>query len=153
LIRGLSLDKVLYQILDEGDKMLDMGFQEDIEEIQTHLSDESKSMIFSATVPKFIQNLAIQRLKDPVLIDLVGDSNVQIPDKITHKAVICDSEKQKIDLVLDFLEENPKKKVIIFTETKDEAKHFQKLDKKSNLFILTQGFLVLHGDIEQASRE
>ena len=52
---GLKLDQVSYQILDEGDKMLDMGFEQDILEIQKHLGDnETRSMIFSATVPAFI---------------------------------------------------------------------------------------------------
>ncbi len=52
---GLKLKNVKYQILDEGDKMLDMGFEQDIFEIQKHLEDgEVNSMIFSATVPAFI---------------------------------------------------------------------------------------------------
>jgi ATP-dependent RNA helicase RhlE len=59
--------------LDEGDKMLDMGFEQDILEIQKHLSGDTRSMIFSATVPGFIQELAAKKLKNPILIDLVGD--------------------------------------------------------------------------------
>lgn len=52
---GLKLKNVKYQILDEGDKMLDMGFEQDIFEIQKHLEDgETNSMIFSATVPAYI---------------------------------------------------------------------------------------------------
>ncbi len=51
---GLTLDQVQYQILDEGDKMLDMGFEQDIIEIQKSLPEETRSMIFSATVPGFI---------------------------------------------------------------------------------------------------
>ncbi len=53
--------------------MLDMGFEEDIVEIQKFLPENTRSMIFSATVPAFIQELATKKLKDPVLIDLVGD--------------------------------------------------------------------------------
>ncbi len=55
--------------------MLDMGFEQDILEIQKHLTREegTRSMIFSATVPAFIQELAKKRLNDPILIDLVGD--------------------------------------------------------------------------------
>lgn len=51
---GLPLNQVEYQILDEGDKMLDMGFEDDIIEIQKSLSDTTRSMIYSATVPAFI---------------------------------------------------------------------------------------------------
>lgn len=69
----LDLSQVKYQILDEGDKMLDMGFEQDIIEIQQHIDDEARSMIFSATVPAFIQELALKTFKDPILIDLVGN--------------------------------------------------------------------------------
>jgi len=51
---GISLNDVQCQVLDEGDKMLDMGFEQDIVEIQKFLPKDTKSMIFSATVPKFI---------------------------------------------------------------------------------------------------
>lgn len=55
----LKLDQVDYFVLDEGDRMLDMGFQDDIMKIQSHISNQNcRSMIFSATVPKFIQQLA-----------------------------------------------------------------------------------------------
>lgn len=54
----LDLSDCDSQILDEGDKMLDMGFEEDIKEIQGHLPPKARSMIFSATVPNFIQELA-----------------------------------------------------------------------------------------------
>ena len=56
--------------------MLDMGFQDDIDEIQKFLPEEHRSMIFSVTVPKFIQELAAKRYKDPLLIDLVGDNSI-----------------------------------------------------------------------------
>lgn len=54
--------------------MLDMGFQEDIMEIQSNIRNSAcRSMIFSATVPKFIQNIAEESMTKPVMIDLVGD--------------------------------------------------------------------------------
>lgn len=53
--------------------MLDMGFEEDIIEIQKNLPEGTRSMVFSATVPGFIQELAAKKFNNPVLIDLVGD--------------------------------------------------------------------------------
>lgn len=53
--------------------MLDMGFEQDIIEIQSYLDDSARSMIFSATVPAFIQELALKKFDDPILIDLVGN--------------------------------------------------------------------------------
>lgn len=78
----------MYQILDEGDKMLDMGFEQDIVEIQKHLPNEARSMIFSATVPAFIQQLAVKKFQNPILIDLVGNDTNQVPERITNKAIL-----------------------------------------------------------------
>lgn len=76
----LDLSQVEYFVLDEGDRMLDMGFQADIETIQSHLEgDAVRSMIFSATVPPFIQNIAKESMNKPVMIDLVGDDSAQLP--------------------------------------------------------------------------
>jgi ATP-dependent RNA helicase RhlE len=75
--------------------MLDMGFEQDIIEIQKHLPEgETRSMIFSATVPAFIQELATKRLKDPVLIDLVGNDTNQVPERIINKAILIKGEEQ-----------------------------------------------------------
>lgn len=59
----LDLSNVEYFVLDEGDRMLDMGFEKDIIEIQDHCTNEDmRSMIFSATVPHFIQNIAAESM-------------------------------------------------------------------------------------------
>ena len=96
---GLTLPTVAYQILDEGDKMLDMGFEQDIIEVQKSLPPETRSMIYSATVPSFIQDLAAKRLKNPILIDLVGDDTNQVPDQIVHKAVLANNEEHMMRLI------------------------------------------------------
>jgi len=75
-------------------------------------------MIFSATVPAFIQELAKKRLKDPVLIDLVGDDTTQVPERIINKAVLIKDEQSMMKHVQTFIEANRDKKIIIFTETK-----------------------------------
>lgn len=69
---GLQVDSSKYQILDEGDKMLDMGFQQDIIRIQRFMPD-AQTMIFSATVPSYIQEIAREYMKNPILLDLVGE--------------------------------------------------------------------------------
>lgn len=90
---GLDISKVKSVILDEGDMMLDMGFEKDLDRIMKHhMNKEVKSMVFSATVPKFIQELAQKRMRSPLLIDMVGTGTNQIPDKIKHKAFIVQSD-------------------------------------------------------------
>lgn len=74
--------------------MLDMGFEQDIFEIQKHLEDgEVNSMIFSATVPAFIQELAKTKLHEPILIDLVGNDTNQVPERIENKAILIKGEE------------------------------------------------------------
>jgi ATP-dependent RNA helicase RhlE len=115
---GLSLDNALWQILDEGDKMLDMGFEQDIVEIQKHLPETARSMIFSATVPGFIQELAVKKFDNPILIDLVGDDTNQVPERIENKAVLIADTNMRSKHIQTYIEENRDKKIIIFTETK-----------------------------------
>lgn len=115
---GLMLNNCQYQILDEGDKMLDMGFEQDIMEIQKHLPDGSRSMIFSATVPAFIQELAKKKFENPILIDLVGNDTNQVPERIENRGVLVADDKMRAKHVRHYIEENRDKKIIIFTETK-----------------------------------
>ncbi len=125
--------------------MLDMGFEQDILEIQKHLSGDTRSMIFSATVPGFIQELAAKKLKNPILIDLVGDDTNQVPERIQNLAVAVSDKKQMISHVQTYIENNRDKKMIIFTETKQMAKDFEQMKYAQ--------FLGLHGDLEQGQRE
>ena len=92
-------------------------------------------MIFSATVPGFIQELAMKKLKDPILIDLVGDDTNQVPERIINKAVLVKDEEQMFRHVQQYIETNRDKKIIIFTETKQTAKDFEKMTyaRKQNL--------------------
>lgn len=139
---NLSLADVDYFVLDEGDRMLDMGFQDDIMEIQSHITNEScRSMIFSATVPKFIQNIAAKSMKSPVMIDLVGDNENQLPDQLRSMAVVAKSFESKLDHIKSFVQANSKKKIMIFTQTKQEARRFENLSYAN--------FLPIHGDLSQ----
>jgi|LauGreDrversion4_2_1035121.scaffolds.fasta_scaffold273306_3 superfamily II DNA/RNA helicase len=79
-------------------------------------------MIFSATVPQYIQEIAMKKLKEPILIDLVGTDTTQIPSRINNICVLCNSDSQKHTMLKDFVLKNQDKKIMIFTETKDEAK-------------------------------
>jgi len=71
--------------------MLDMGFGEDIKTLQEYLP-EAQTMIFSATVPEYIQDIAMQKLKNPILLDLVGTDTTQIPKQIKNICLLCNSD-------------------------------------------------------------
>jgi len=76
------------------------------------------------------------------LIDLVGDDTNQIPERIVNKAILYKGEEQMFKHIQTYIEANRDKKIIIFTETKQTAKDFEKLQYAQ--------FLTLHGDLEQS---
>ena len=102
-------------------------------------------MIFSATVPPFIQNIAQESMTNPVMIDLVGDGKNQLPAQLRTKAIIASDFDNKLAHVQRFITENRHKKIIIFCETKNQAREFEKLEFAN--------FLPIHGDLEQRARE
>ena len=135
---GLDIQSSKYCILDEGDKMLYMGFQQYLEEIKSYM-ESAQTMIFSATVPQYIQSLARKRLKDPILIDLVGQDTSQIPTTIENKLVICENDAHKQKMLKDFILNNSDKKMIIFCETKRDCAKFEE-ERWAK-------FLPIHGDL------
>lgn len=90
-------------------------------------------MVFSATVPAFIQELAAKKFNNPILIDLVGDNTNQVPERIKNKAILVSDSRLRQTHIQSFIQENRDKKIIIFTETKQEARAFENLTFASNL--------------------
>ena len=76
-------------------------------------------MIFSATVPPYIQKIAQESMENPVMIDLVGEGKNQLPSTLRTKAIITSNFDNKIAHVQRFVSENRDKKIIIFCERKD----------------------------------
>ena len=78
--RVLQLSAIQYFILDEADEMLNMGFQEDVEEVLESVPDSRQTMMFSATMPQWVRKLARKYCQDYIMVDLVGehDSGVHL---------------------------------------------------------------------------
>jgi len=96
-------------------------------------------MIFSATMPAYIQEIAKTKMQSPLLIDLVGTETNQIPDRIKNIAVITSDENEKQKIIKDFIIKNQDKKILIFCETKKEASAFEYFDYAK--------FMPIHGDL------
>lgn len=80
VLRGVQ---TRYVVLDEADMMLSMGFSEDVETILESVPVERQTMLFSATMPAWVKNITKRHLKNPALVDLVGDSQSgKMPDSI-----------------------------------------------------------------------
>ena len=146
LLRGGKIDiKPNYVILDEADEMLDMGFLDDIKEIFTFLPAERQTLLFSATMPVAIKNLAKTILNNPEFITLTKSDVTN--SKITQTFYVVDERERDDALIRLYDYKNPSKS-IIFCRTKKEV------DRLST-FMVSQGFMAkgLHGDMEQRQRE
>jgi len=146
LLRGGKIDiKPDYVILDEADEMLDMGFLDDIKEIFTFMPSERQTLLFSATMPQAIKNLAKTILVEPEFITLTKKDVTN--SKITQTYYVVDDRERDDALIRLYDYKNPEKS-IIFCRTKKEV------DRLST-FLVSQGFMAkgLHGDMEQRQRE
>lgn len=141
---NVDLSKVSFFILDEADRMLDMGFYDDIMQIYSHLPKNAQVLLFSATMPRKIKEMADKILKDPLEIKIAVSKPA---DKICQSAVVC-YENQKIPVLKSVFAENPPLKVIIFSSSKLKVKNLARDLRKLKLKIGE-----MHSDLEQEARD
>lgn len=141
---NVDLSKVSFFVLDEADRMLDMGFSDDIMQIVKYLPKERQTIMFSATMPRKIQDLARTILHDPVEVKLAVSKPA---DKIVQSAYVC-YEAQKVSLVKKLFAEQPPHRVIIFASSKLKVKDMA-------IALGRAGFNVgaMHSDLEQQERD
>ena len=141
---NVDLSKVSFFVLDEADRMLDMGFSDDIMQIVKYLPQERQTIMFSATMPRKIQDLARTILRDPVEVKLAVSKPA---DKIVQSAYVC-YEAQKVSLVKKLFAERPPHRVIIFASSKLKVKDMA-------IALGRAGFNVgaMHSDLEQQERD
>ncbi|XP_041000865.1 DEAD-box ATP-dependent RNA helicase 53, mitochondrial-like isoform X1 [Juglans microcarpa x Juglans regia] len=148
LNRGaLNLSEVQFVVLDEADQMLQVGFQDDVEKILERLPQDRQSLMFSATMPSWIRKLTQNYLKDPVTIDLVGDSDQKLADGISLYSIASDMHG-KASVIGPLITEHARGgKCIVFTQTKRDA------DRLAYAMARNYKCEALHGDISQSQRE
>lgn len=143
----VNLRSITYLVLDEADKMLDLGFEHQIMKILLDVRPDRQTIMTSATWPDTIRQLAHSYLKEPMLV-YVGTLDLVAVDTVKQNIIIT-TEEEKRSLFQEFLQSlSPKDKVIVFVSRKLIAD-----DLSSDLSI--QGIPVqsLHGDREQSDRE
>lgn len=114
----LNLGNVRFAVLDEADRMLDMGFIDDVEKILRTTPKERQTMMFSATMPEKIERLASRYMNAPEMLMLQQD---EITVKQIRQQVIGMDRKQKLDYLLRIMQDKSVKKMMIFCNTKDWA--------------------------------
>ena len=140
----VDLSRVSYFILDEADRMLDMGFFDDIMQIVKYLPKERQTIMFSATMPAKIQQLAGNILNNPAEVKLAVSKPAE---KIVQAAYVC-YENQKLGIIRSLFAEETPERVIIFASSKLKVKEVTKALKQMKLNVGE-----MHSDLEQAQRE
>jgi len=141
----LYLNNVNMLVLDEADRMLDMGFIDDLKRIISHVPDERQTMLFSATIPDEIRNLAYSIMCDPGIISLSSDE-MTVEDVEQEYCEI--PQKEKLDVFVEIIYREKPESAIIFCNTKKWVETLSRLLKRWNIHSKA-----LHGDMTQKQRD
>jgi len=140
----VKLKGLKYLVLDEADRMLDMGFSDDLSKIVTFLPAVRQNLLFSATMPAKMRVLAKKLLHDPIEINIAISKP---PEQIVQKVFIL-YEAQKVPIIIDMLSSKKFSKVIVFCSKKLNVKQLTLKLKHANLAVAE-----IHSDLDQKSRE
>ena len=140
----VDLSKVSFFVLDEADRMLDMGFYDDIMQVHKQLPPYCQTILFSATMPPKIRTLAKTILKDPEEVKIAIS---RPPESIMQTAYIC-YDPQKLKILQDLFTQSRPQRVIIFSSSKMKVKELA-----STLKRLKFNVAAMHSDLEQSQRE
>lgn len=143
--RSISLAAIRIAVLDEADRMLDMGFAPDVEAILRHCPKERQTLLFSATMPEWVRRIASRHMRDPVTIEV--SARPEIPEGV-RQLYVRTSWPDKVDTLARILDQPEVTMALIFVETKRTADILQ-------LQLERRGYAVglLHGDLSQKERD
>ncbi len=139
-----DLSRLSFFVLDEADRMLDMGFSDDIMKIASQIPSSCQTIMFSATMPQKIEQLAKTLLKDPVEVKLAVSRPA---DNILQLAYVC-HENQKLGIIRHLFQNNPLSRVIIFSGSKQKVKEINRSLRQMHI---NSG--EMHSDLSQQQRD
>lgn len=141
----IDFSKIKHFILDEADRMMDMGFLDDIIQIERALPKERQTLCFSATMPPKIRTLTKKILHNPVKEISIAVSQ---PAEGIQQLAYAAYDEQKLQFTTDLLKAGDFNSVIIFASSKDKVKQLERQLKKAQIAVHA-----FHSDLEQSDRE
>lgn len=141
----VNLNDISFFVLDEADRMLDMGFIHDIKRILPKLPQKKQTLLFSATMPQAIATLSGTILKNPVRVEVTPTSSVV--DTVTQLLYYVEKTDKK-DLLIDLLSKDKKQSTLIFSRTKHGADKIARMLCKAGI-----GSEAIHGNKSQTARQ
>ncbi|WP_235890627.1 DEAD/DEAH box helicase [Martelella alba] len=144
--RAVRLDTVEHLVLDEADQMLDLGFIHDLKKIANLVPDERQTLLFSATMPKSISDLASRFLSSPARVEVTPPGKTA--DRVDQYVHFVAGKAEKTEVLRTALSEHPDGRAIVFLRTKHGAEKLMK-------FLDSRGFATasIHGNKSQGQRE
>ena len=141
---NLDLSRTTHIILDEADRMLDMGFFDDIKTILKQLPDNKQTILFSATMPPEIAKMAREMMHNPVEVKIAISKPAE---KIDQSVYIC-RDNDKTPILKHIFTEQPPERVIVFVSSKQRVKEL-------NVILKRKGYncAAMHSDLDQSERD
>lgn len=145
--RGFNFQRLLMLVIDEADRILEIGFEEDMHHIIKMLPKERQTVLFSATQTRKVEDLARLSIKDtPVYVGVHDDAAVATVDSLQQGYVICPADKRFM-LLYTFLKKNMKKKIMVFFSSCNSVKFHAELLNYIDIEVLD-----IHGNQKQQKR-
>ncbi len=143
--RAVKLDQTGFLVLDEADQMLDLGFVHDLRKIAAMMGDDRQTMLFSATMPKQMAEIAGSYLDNPIRIEVSPPGKAA--DKVTQEVHFI-AKAEKTALLIELMDKHREERALVFTRTKHGADRLTKALEKAKY-----AAVAIHGNKRQGQRD